>query len=144
MKLWLALLLMSCAATPLETHATIAASSADVIEQARVLIEQRIKRAEFDASTANAYQEDARAAVELVRQQYAPLEAAYEAVRLAHVAYVDGILRAHVAGRERPGPDVIAVLSAAWVDLVKRAEMLGLVLPQPPPALRGLLPGGAP
>jgi len=140
----LPVLVLSCAATPLETHATIAASSAEVIGAAGDALQARLVAVERDAVATSATQEEARARVDRLRATYAPLEAAYEAVRLAHAAYVEAILRAHAAGRERPEPDVIGALSAAWVELVKRAEMLGLVLPQPPPALRGLLPGGEP
>lgn len=137
----LPLLALSCAATPLERHATIAASSADVIGEAGRLLQARLEAVERDAVATSATQEEARERIDRLRAMYAPLEAAYEAVRLAHAAYLEAILRAHVAGRERPEPDVMATLSAAWFELVKRAEMLGLLLPQPPPALRGLLPG---
>jgi hypothetical protein len=137
----LPLLALSCAATPLETHATIAVSSADVITEAGKLLQARLEAVERDAVATSGTREEARERVGRLRATYAPLEAAYEAVRLAHAAYLDAILRAHAEGRDRPEPDALLALSAAWVELVKRAEMLGLVLPEPGEGLAGL-PGG--
>lgn len=141
-----ALALASCATTPLQRHAEFADGSAQLIDAAGRALEQRIRQVEEDALDASATRDEAVVSIQRLRTTYAPLEAAYEAVRLAHAAYVDAILRASAAGHERPEPDVLATLSAAWVELLQRARMLGLNLPQPPPALAELLadPGGAP
>jgi hypothetical protein len=138
--------LLSCAATPLQTHAQVADGTANLIDEAGRLLERRIRLVEEDAVGASATRDEAVARIQRLRSTYAPLEAAYEAVRLAHEAYVDAILRAHAAGLGRPEPGALLTLSAAWAELAKRAEMLGLVLPEPSDALAGLLsdPGGAP
>lgn len=136
----LAFALASCAATPLETHARAALTAADLIGAAGDAIETRLRKLEKDAYDASEYREDAEERLKRLRETYAPLELAYEMVRQAHAAYVDAIRRADAAGLEQPDPNYQKALAAAWAELAQRARMLGLLLPQPPPALRRLLP----
>lgn len=134
--------LVSCAATPLQTHATIADGTAQLIDEAGKLIKERALAGEESVLAISKSRAEAEARVADQRRAYAPLEAAYEALRLAHAAYVDAIKRADEAGLDRPDPDVARALTEAWHELVGRAQMLGLLLPTPPPELAPLLGGG--
>lgn len=75
-----------------------------------------------------------------LEQSYGALEAAFETLRLAYNAYVEGIQAAHREGRDVSRELALALLSR-WQSFVDVARSRGLAVPEPPSFLSD--PGGA-
>lgn len=132
----------ACAGSPLKAHATAADAAADVIDQAGAIIERRARIAEESAVAVSVTREEAAQRVAETRARFAPIEAAYEALRVAHEHYVTEIRIAAKDGRDDVSPDALRAIGVAWAHLAQLAELLSIQLPNPPDDLVSLL-GGA-
>lgn len=124
-------------ASALHTHAVAADTSASLIEQTRLLIERELRAAEEAALARSPTREQAAQAVADLRRAHAPIESAYEALRLAHEAYVAAIVHAEAQGHDEPSLPAIGALRAAWAALIELARASGVALPAGAPALPG-------
>ncbi len=132
--------LCACA-TPLKTHAQTASMSGDVIDTIGAVIENEARLAEQQAVDSEPTRDGARAAVDLVRGRFRPVEAAYEALRVSHAEYVAAVRSAHKAGQENLDGARTKQLLDAWRAVVEVGKPLGLKLPSPPQALQTLVEG---
>jgi hypothetical protein len=135
----------ACAATnqPLRTEALAADALGELLDDAEQVISERMHVIEQSAVALAPTKEESIAAFTQAKAKDAPLAAAYEAARAAHLAYVQALSKASQAGQDHIPPDVSAMVAAAWAALSQAARELGVHLPQAPPSLADLL-GGAP
>jgi hypothetical protein len=131
---WWLLFVFACGGSNLRQHATAADVSATLLVDLSTQISAAWRDAELAALGASRTQEDAQERVAEVRARYAPLGIAYEAVRLAHAAYVGAILRAHSQGGTL-GASAAAELADKWRALLTLASSRGVELAAPPEAL---------
>lgn len=125
------LALSACGHRHLKGHAIAAEQMANVITTSKDLIEAEAERREREAVEKAPSRDEAKAAVFRVRARFQPVERLYEAVRVAHLAYMEAIIRANAQGR---GLDPMAAgeLLQAWTDLRNVAGALGVALPESP------------
>lgn len=135
-----ALLSMSsqaCASSQIRTHAQIADAAEEPILAAKHLIEARMatdaKALRERVSDTQAQQQEMVA----LQTSYAPIEGAFEALRLAYNAYVDAIQGAHATGGDVSHEAALALLSK-WQAFAEAARLMGLTVPDPPEPLREL------
>jgi hypothetical protein len=138
--LFLLLLVAGCAASPLKQHATAADVTADAITAAGEQISAAWRRAELQAVDSSATQGEALRMVAVVRDRYAPVSTAYEAVRRAHQVYVTAIVRANARGTEVPR-EVVTELAKAWQELARRGKAEALTFGGVPEALSHMARG---
>jgi hypothetical protein len=126
-----ALLIVSCVSS-LKPHAQAASVSASVIDSAGEAIE-RAAASDFDKVKASKLAPDAYAdAIVGLEAKYGPVEAAYEALRVTHKAYVDAILRAAADGKKNLEGERAALVVGAWNNLIAVTRAIGLPIPGVP------------
>lgn len=128
-----------CVGSSVRTHATIADSAYEPILAAKLAIEDHAYRAVALIKEDSATPEEAEARISRLRPKYAKVEGAMALVIEAYNSYVDAIQAAHGDGKDVRTEAGLALLNR-WKSLLSAAEQLGLDLPEPPAALRGLVP----
>jgi hypothetical protein len=130
---------LGCVGSSVRTHATIADTAYEPILATKLAIEDHAYRAVALIKEDSATTEEAEGKISKLRERYRPVEGATALVIEAYNAYVDAIQSAHEDGKDVRTEAGLALLNR-WKSLLSAAEMIGLDLPEPPEALKGLVP----
>jgi hypothetical protein len=126
-------LLSACASGgAIHFHAQAASATRDLLEQVRVDM-GREQWADVNEIRESGVNVEAR---EKAAQAYwAPMDAAYEAARSAHTAYLEAVRQARDRGDTRLAAEPARALLGAWVALAEAGDAIGVHVSPPPPAL---------
>lgn len=136
-------LVNGCAGAAAEIHARAAHATTESLTGAGELIRERRHHEQLEAVQAHEYREDAREAVDQVRQRWAPVIEGYEAVRTAANTWRAALLVYIIDGEEHPELwlSLAGEVVQHWRSWVELGERIGADIPEPPGLLTALLGG---
>jgi len=136
-----------CGASALAVHAGVADATGEAITAAGAELLEHRERALHEAIDAAPTREVAEQGVEVVRERYEPAVLAYDALRLAHDAYVDVLVLAAAGDVDDPArwARIAARVVVAWQAWAETGRALALDVPAPPAMLLSMavLAGGS-
>ena len=136
-----------CGSSALAVHAGVADATGEAITAAGAELLEHRERALHEAIDAAPTREVAEQGVEVVRERYEPAVLAYDALRLAHDAYVDVLVLAAAGDVDDPArwARIAARVVVAWQAWAETGRALALDVPAPPAMLLSMavLAGGS-
>jgi hypothetical protein len=136
-----------CGSSALAVHAGVADATGEAITAAGAELLEHRERALHEAIDAAPTREVAEQGVEVVRERYESAVLAYDALRLAHDAYVDVLVLAAAGDVDDPArwARIAARVVVAWQAWAETGRALALDVPAPPAMLLSVavLAGGA-
>jgi hypothetical protein len=136
-----------CGASALAVHAGVADATGEAITAAGAELLEHRERALHEAIDAAPTREVAEQGVEVVRERYEPAVLAYDALRLAHDAYVDVLVLAAAGDVDDPArwARIAARVVVAWQAWAETGRALAIDVPAPPAMLLSVavLAGGS-
>ena len=136
-----------CGPSALAVHAGVADATGEAISAAGAELLEHRERALHEAIDSAPTREVAEHGVEVVRERYEPALLAYDALRLAHDAYVDVLVLAAAGDVDDPArwARIAARVVVAWQTWAETGRALAIDVPAPPAMLLSVavLAGGA-
>jgi len=136
-----------CGPSALAVHAGVADATGEAITAAGVELLEERERAIHDAIDSAPTREVAEHGVVVAQDRYAPALLAYDALRLAHDAYVDVLVLAAAGDVDDPArwARIAARVVVAWQAWAETGRALALDVPAPPAMLLSVavLAGGS-